>query len=69
MTHLETEIQLLKRNIVEMWNIVNNQLDKSQQTISNFDKDFCGTAIPLVALLIFIIGKEICNFLANSFCS
>jgi len=39
MTHLETEIQLLKRNIVEMWNIVNNQLDKSQQTISNFDKD------------------------------
>ncbi|OFX35102.1 MAG: hypothetical protein A2X08_04835 [Bacteroidetes bacterium GWA2_32_17] len=38
MTHLETEIQELKTNIVEMWNIVINQISKSQIALKNFDK-------------------------------
>ena len=38
MTHLETEIQELKVNIIEMWNIVINQISKSQIALKNFDK-------------------------------
>lgn len=39
MNHLDTEIQLLKKNVVEMWQLVNNQFDKSQLIISKFDKN------------------------------
>ncbi len=39
MSHLDTEIQLLKKNIIEMWDLVNSQLNKSQQVFLNFDKN------------------------------
>lgn len=39
MNHLETEIQSLKNNVIEMWHLVNSQLDKSQRVLTNFDKN------------------------------
>lgn len=39
MTHLETEIQVLKSSIIEMWHLVISQLGKSQLALKNFDKD------------------------------
>lgn len=39
MNHLETELQLLKKNLVDMWQLVNNQLDKSQQVLVEFNKN------------------------------
>ncbi len=41
MNHLETEIKSLKRNVVEMWHLVNSQLDKSQRVLTDFDKNLC----------------------------
>jgi phosphate transport system protein len=41
MNHLETEIQSLKNNVVEMWHLVNSQLDKSQKVLTDFDKNLC----------------------------
>jgi phosphate transport system protein len=38
MTHLDTEIQLLKASVIEMWQLVIFQLDKSEQALSLFDK-------------------------------
>jgi len=39
MTHLETELKLLKVDIIEMWDMVINQIVKSKEALSNFDKD------------------------------
>lgn len=39
MTHLETEIEILKSSISEMWHLVISQLSKSQVALKNFDKD------------------------------
>lgn len=39
MNHLETEIQSLKNNVIEMWHLVNSQLDKSQRVLTDFDKN------------------------------
>jgi phosphate transport system protein len=38
-THLDTELQLLKSEIVAMWNLVSSQLIKTQEALLNFDKD------------------------------
>jgi phosphate transport system protein len=39
MTHLETELQLLKTDIIEMWGMVINQMEKSKMALLKFDKD------------------------------
>jgi phosphate transport system protein len=39
MTHLETELQLLKKGIVEMWCSVINQIEKAKEALEKFDKD------------------------------
>jgi phosphate transport system protein len=38
MTHLDAEINQLKASIIEMWQLVIYQLEKSQQVLSDFDK-------------------------------
>lgn len=37
MTHLETEIQLLKSSLLEMWSIVISQIEKAKTTVADFD--------------------------------
>jgi phosphate transport system protein len=39
MAQLETELQLLKTEAVNMWTLVNSQLSKSRLAFLNFDKD------------------------------
>lgn len=39
MAQLETELQLLKTEVVNMWTLVNSQLSKSRQAFVTFDKD------------------------------
>ncbi|MBK8555598.1 MAG: phosphate signaling complex protein PhoU [Lewinellaceae bacterium] len=39
MTHLDTEIALLKKDLLEMWHLVVNQLDQGQEALINFDRD------------------------------
>lgn len=39
MSHLETEIQMLKNETAEMWRLVSLQLDKTLSALSNFDRD------------------------------
>jgi phosphate transport system protein len=39
MTHLDTELQLLKGEIISVWNLVINQLKKTQDALVRFDKD------------------------------
>ncbi len=39
MTHLDTEIQDLKSDVMEMWSLVINQIKKSKDAIINFDKE------------------------------
>jgi phosphate transport system protein len=39
MTHLDTELQILKSDLIEMWNLVMDQLTKSYQAIENADCD------------------------------
>jgi phosphate transport system protein len=39
MTHLETELQELKNNLVEMWLLVKSQLTKAREALKNNDKD------------------------------
>lgn len=39
MTHLDTEIKLLKADIMEMWALVISQLSKSHESLINCDKD------------------------------
>lgn len=40
MTHLETELQLLKADTTEMWKLVISQLDKTLHSFKSFDKNF-----------------------------
>ncbi len=42
MTHLETELRLLKENITKMWRLVINQLQEAQVAIETFDKGIVG---------------------------
>ncbi len=39
MTHLDKEIQLLKSDTIEMWELVQSQINKSKNALVNFDKD------------------------------
>jgi len=39
MTHLNKELQDLKDSILEMWNLVQLQLEKGETALTNFDKD------------------------------
>lgn len=39
MTHLDTELQLLKGEIISVWNLVISQLNKTQDSLVRFDKD------------------------------
>jgi phosphate transport system protein len=39
MTHLDTELQLLKANVVEMWNLVMDQLTKTYHAIETADSE------------------------------
>ena len=39
MTHLDTELQLLKGEITSVWTLVINQLKKTQDALLRFDKD------------------------------
>jgi phosphate transport system protein len=39
MTHLDTELQLLKKDVTEMWALVINQMTKAKDAMINFDKD------------------------------
>jgi phosphate transport system protein len=39
MTHLDTELQLLKKDVTEMWSLVINQMTKAKDAMINFDKD------------------------------
>jgi phosphate transport system protein len=39
MTQVETELQLLKREVINMWDLVRSQLVKAKDSMLNFDKD------------------------------
>lgn len=39
MTQLETELQLLKNEVINMWNLVRSQLQKAKTAMLSFDKD------------------------------
>jgi len=39
MTQVETEIQLLKKEVINMWDLVRSQLVKAKNSMLNFDKD------------------------------
>lgn len=39
MTHLDTEINGLKAELSQMWELVNSQLDKTQISLAKFDRD------------------------------
>src|SRR5882757_462851 len=39
MAQIETELQLLKTEAVNMWTLVNSQLSKARQAFLTFDKD------------------------------
>lgn len=39
MTHLDTEINDLKAELSQMWELVNSQLDKTQISLAKFDRD------------------------------
>ena len=39
MTHLETELRLLKNDLLEMWSIVISQIEKAKASVENYDLD------------------------------
>jgi len=45
MTHLDKEIQLLKSDTIEMWELVQSQINKSKHALVNFDKDLAREVI------------------------
>ncbi len=45
MTQLETEIQLLKEEVKNMWSLVNSQLVKARTSLLSFDKDLAREVI------------------------
>ncbi len=47
MTHLDTELQQLKDNLIEMWTLVRNQLSKAQEALFNNDKDLAREVVSL----------------------
>lgn len=45
MTHLDTELQLLRKTLLEMGNLVLNQLSKSEEILQNPDKDLINSVV------------------------
>jgi phosphate transport system protein len=39
MTQIETELQLLKKEVINMWDLVRSQMAKAKSSMLNFDKD------------------------------
>ncbi|MCU0348016.1 MAG: phosphate signaling complex protein PhoU [Saprospiraceae bacterium] len=39
MTHLDSELRILKSDILEMWRLVVGQLEKGKEALTNFDRD------------------------------
>src|SRR6201996_6578203 len=39
MTQLENELQEVKKEVINMWNLVQSQLEKSRTAMFNFDRD------------------------------
>ncbi len=39
MTHLDTELQYLKKDIMELWKITQSQLERGKKALINFDRD------------------------------
>lgn len=39
MTHLDSELKMLKADIIDMWQLVLKQLEKSKDSLTNFDRD------------------------------
>jgi phosphate transport system protein len=39
MTHLDSELKMLKADIIDMWQLVLKQLEKSRDALTNFDRD------------------------------
>ena len=39
MTHLDSELEILKGDIIEMWRLVISQFDKANEALTNFDRD------------------------------
>lgn len=39
MTHLDSELKILKADILDMWHLVLNQLVKGNEALTNFDRD------------------------------
>ena len=45
MTHLDNELQLLKNDTINMWKLVQTQLEKGKSALLNFDKDLAREVI------------------------
>src|ERR1700678_4154451 len=45
MAQIESELQLLKTEVVNMWTLVNSQLNKARLAFINFDKDLAREVI------------------------
>jgi phosphate transport system protein len=45
MTQVETELQLLKKEVINMWDLVRSQLLKAKDSMLNFDKDLAREVI------------------------
>src|SRR5580704_7210462 len=45
MAQLETELGLLKNEVINMWNLVRSQLNKARTSLMNFDKDLAREVI------------------------
>jgi phosphate transport system protein len=39
MTHLDSELKILKADLIEMWGLVVKQLEKGTEALTNFDRD------------------------------
>jgi phosphate transport system protein len=47
MTQLENEINALKKEIVSMWILVQSQLNKAKEAMTQFDKDLAREVLSL----------------------
>lgn len=47
MTHVEKEINSIKEDLIELWEIVNSQLIKANQALQSFDKDLAREVISI----------------------
>jgi phosphate transport system protein len=45
MTHLDSELKMLKTDILEMWRLVFSQLEKSMEALTSFDRDLASEVV------------------------